>query len=88
MLIDKSEIERVKQANELVGFIRSCGVTLRQRGKQLVGLCPFHDDHQPSLVVDSKKQLWNCLGACHEGGDVYRFVMKAYGFQDVADLRL
>ncbi len=30
-------------------------------------------------MVDAKKQLWNCLGACHEGGDVYRFVMKADG---------
>lgn len=79
MLIDKAEIERVKRANELVAFIRSRGVTLTQRGKQLVGLCPFHDDHEPSLVVDPKKQLWNCLGACHEGGDVYRFVMKADG---------
>src|ERR1051326_9435241 len=77
MLIGKAEIERVKRANELVGFIRSRGVTLTQRGKQLVGLCPFHDDHEPSLVVDAKKQLWNCLGACREGGDVYRFVMKA-----------
>ena len=79
MLIDKAEIERVKRANELVSFIRSRGVTLTQRGKQLVGLCPFHDDHEPSLVVDARKQLWNCLGACHEGGDVYRFVMKADG---------
>ena len=79
MLIDKAEIERVKRANELVGFIRSRGVTLTPRGKQLVGLCPFHNDHEPSLVVDAKKQLWNCLGACHEGGDVYRFVMKADG---------
>jgi DNA primase len=79
MLIDKAEIERVKRANELVAFIRSRGVTLTQRGKQLVGLCPFHDDYEPSLVVDPRKQLWNCLGACHEGGDVYRFVMKADG---------
>src|SRR5882672_5419746 len=79
MLIDKAEIELVKRAHELVAFIRSRGVTLTQRGKQLVGLCPFHDDHEPSLVVDPKKQLWNCLGACHEGGDVYRFVMKADG---------
>lgn len=79
MLIDKREIERVKRANELVGFIRSRGVALTQRGKQLVGLCPFHDDHEPSLVVDARKQLWNCLGACREGGDVYRFVMKADG---------
>jgi DNA primase len=75
MLIDKAEIERVKRANELVSFIRSRGVTLTQCGKQLVELCP----HEPSLVVDPKKQLWNCLDACHEGGDVYRFVMKAGG---------
>lgn len=77
MLIDKGEIERVKRANELVGFIRGRGVSLTQRGKQLVSLCPFHDDHEPSLVVDARKQLWNCRGACREGGDVYRFVMKA-----------
>lgn len=79
MLIDKAEIERVKRGNELAAFIRSRGVTLTQRGKQLVGLCPFHDDHEPSLIIDPRKQLWNCLGACHEGGDVYRFVMKADG---------
>jgi DNA primase catalytic core len=79
MLIDKAEIERVRRANELVAFIRSRGLTLTQRGKQLVGLCPFHDDHEPSLIIDPKKQLWNCLGACHEGGDVYRFAMKADG---------
>ena len=79
MLIDKAEIERVKQANELVAFVRSRGVSLTQRGKQLVGLCPFHEDHEPSLIIDQRKQLWNCLGACGEGGDVYRFVMKADG---------
>lgn len=63
MLIDKAEIERVKRAHELVGFIRGRGVSLTQRGKQLVGLCPFHDDHEPSLIIEPKKQLWNCLAA-------------------------
>ena len=81
MLIDKREIERVKRANELVGFIRSRGVTVTQRGKPLVGLCPFDQDTEASLIVDAKKQLWNCLGACHEGGDVYRLVMKADGVE-------
>ena len=79
MLIDKAEIERVKRANELVSFIRARGVVLTQRGKQFVGLCPMHPDTEPSFIVDPRKQLWNCLGACHEGGDVYRFVMKADG---------
>ena len=69
----------MKRANELVAFIRSRGVSLTQRGKQFVGLCPLHPDTEPSLIIDPKKQLWNCLGACHEGGDVYRFVMKADG---------
>jgi len=77
MLIDKAEIERVKRDNDLAALVRGRGVKLTRRGKQLVGLCPFHDDHEPSFIVDPKKQLWNCLGACSEGGDVYRFVMKA-----------
>jgi DNA primase len=79
MLIDKAEIERVKRANDLAALVRGRGVKLTRRGKQLVGLCPFHPDTEPSFIVDSKKQLWNCLGACKEGGDVYRFVMKADG---------
>ena len=79
MLIDKREIERVKRANELAAFIRSRGVSLTPRGKQLVGLCPFHSETEASFFVDPGKQLWNCLGACGEGGDVYRFVMKADG---------
>ncbi len=79
MLIDKAEIERVKRSHDLAAFIRARGVTLTKKGKQLVGLCMFHDDHEPSFIVDPVKQLWNCLGACHEGGDIYRFVMRADG---------
>ena len=67
MLIDQAEIERMKLANELVGFIRSRGVSLTTRGKQLVGLCPFHDDHEPSLVV-------NLVNNC---GTVWARVAKA-----------
>jgi DNA primase len=69
----------VKQANDLASLIQSKGVRLSRKGKQWVGLCPFHNDHEPSLIVDPRKQLWNCLGACREGGDVYKFVMKSEG---------
>ena len=79
MLIEKAEIERVKRANDLVELVRGRGIELKRKGKQLVGKCPFHDDHVPSLIVDPKKQLWNCLGACRQGGDVYKFVMKLEG---------
>ncbi|HSL80251.1 MAG TPA: CHC2 zinc finger domain-containing protein, partial [Pseudolabrys sp.] len=77
MLIDEAEIERVKRDSDLAALVRGRGVKLTRRGKQLVGLCPFHEDHEPRFIVDPRKQLWNCLGACNEGGDVYRFVMKA-----------
>ena len=44
-----------------------------------LGLCPFHDDHEPSLVVSPKKNLWHCLGACQTGGSVIDWVMKSRG---------
>lgn len=78
-MIEQAEIDHVKRSTDLAALIRARGIELKRKGKQLVGLCPFHDDHEPSLIVDPKKQLWNCLGACSEGGDVYRWVMKAEG---------
>lgn len=78
-MIEQAEIDRVKQSTDLQTLVRARGVTLKRKGKQLVGLCPFHDDREPSLIVDPKKQLWNCLGACSEGGDVYKWVMKSEG---------
>jgi DNA primase catalytic core len=87
-MIEQAEIDRVKRETDLVKLIGSSGVKLKRRGKQLAGLCPFHDDHEPSLIVDPKKQLWNCLGACSEGGDVYKWVMKREGLDFKAAHRL
>jgi DNA primase catalytic core len=78
-MIEQSEIDRVKRETDLVKLVESSGVKLKRKGKQFAGLCPFHDDREPSLIVDPKKQLWNCLGACSEGGDVYKWVMKRDG---------
>jgi DNA primase catalytic core len=78
-MIEQAEIDRIKQSTDLAALVRAAGVELKRKGKQLIGLCPFHDDREPSLIVDPKKQLWNCLGACGEGGDVYKFVMKREG---------
>ncbi|MCK5904114.1 MAG: toprim domain-containing protein, partial [Gammaproteobacteria bacterium] len=44
-----------------------------------LGHCPFHDDKSPSLVISPDKNLWHCLGACSEGGDVIQWVMKREG---------
>lgn len=49
---------------------------LQRHGADLLGLCPFHDDHEPSLVINPHKNLWNCLGACQSGGSVIDWVMK------------
>src|ERR1019366_3070717 len=54
-------------------------VELARHGADLIGLCPFHDDHEPSLVISPKKNLWHCLGACQAGGTVIDWVMKAEG---------
>ena len=44
-----------------------------------MGLCPFHDDREPSLVISPEKNLWHCLGACQAGGTVIDWVMRAEG---------
>lgn len=79
MAIPEKEIERVKRSVSLAEVIRARGVTLKKKGRQLWGLCPFHADSEPSLAVDESKGLWNCLGKCGEGGDAFSFVMKADG---------
>jgi DNA primase catalytic core len=78
-MIEQAEIDRIKQTVDLAALVRAAGVTLKRKGKQLIGLCPFHDDRSPSLIVDPQKNLWNCLGACGAGGDVYAWVMRREG---------
>lgn len=78
-MIEQAEIDRIKQTVDLAALVRAAGVSLKRKGKQLIGLCPFHDDRSPSLIVDPQKNLWNCLGACGAGGDVYAWVMRREG---------
>ncbi|MGD2092896.1 MAG: CHC2 zinc finger domain-containing protein, partial [Candidatus Aminicenantes bacterium] len=71
------EIEKLKQEVSLPDLVQSYGVKLKKKGKDLIGLCPFHDDHSPSLVISPDKNLWHCMGACQEGGSVIDWVMKS-----------
>lgn len=57
----------------------AAGITLKRHGQDLLGLCPFHDDKTPSLVISPEKNLWHCLGACQQGGSVIDWVMKRQG---------
>ena len=73
------EIEKIKQEVPLPDLVQSYGVKLEKKGKDLVGLCPLHDDHEPSLVISTDNNLWHCLGACQAGGSVIDWVMKIEG---------
>lgn len=91
MLISSQELKEVKSRIDLVALIASYGIALKKQGAQYLGLCPFHADHNPSLVVHPAKGLWNCLGACRgqgkSGGDAIAFVMKKEGLAFPAALQ-
>ncbi|MDQ2843565.1 MAG: CHC2 zinc finger domain-containing protein, partial [Acidobacteriota bacterium] len=59
--IPESEIERLKQEISLERLVAAQGIELKRHGADLLGLCPFHNDREPSLVVSPKKNLWHCL---------------------------
>lgn len=77
--IPDEEIERLKTEVSLERLVEASGVVLRTHGADRLGLCPFHDDHEPSLVVSPRKNLWHCLGACSVGGSVIDWVMRTEG---------
>ena len=50
-------------------------VSLEPKGKNLFGICPFHDDHSPSMSVSKERGIFTCF-TCHEGGNAIRFIEK------------
>jgi DNA primase len=66
--------ERVKQQADIVRVIGEY-VRLKKTGANFTGLCPFHQEKTPSFAVHPVKQMYYCFG-CHEGGDVFKFVMS------------
>jgi len=77
--IPEHEVERLKREVSVQRLAEARGIKLHRHGADLLGLCPFHDDRNPSLVITPAKNLWHCLGACNEGGTVIDWVMKANG---------
>jgi DNA primase len=71
--------ERIKREISIQRLAEARGIKLVRSGKELIGLCPFHDDRNPSLNIDPAKNVWHCKGACGEGGDVIQWVMRAEG---------
>ncbi|MBX3364575.1 MAG: DNA primase [Phycisphaeraceae bacterium] len=69
-----SDWDRVRDASDIVRVVGE-HVSLRPKGREYVGLCPFHDDHNPSMGVVPAKQIFHCF-VCGTGGDVFTFVRK------------
>lgn len=71
--------ERVRDASDIVRVIGE-HLTLKAKGREYVGICPFHDDHKPSMRVSPAKQIFKCF-ACGAGGDVFSFVEKYHSME-------
>lgn len=73
-MIDRATVERILDATEIVDVVSEF-VTLRKRGVNYVGLCPFHDDKTPSFYVSPTKGVCKCF-ACGKGGNAVHFLME------------
>lgn len=67
-------VKEIQRKSDIVEII-SDYVSLKKRGDEYVGLCPFHSEKTPSFSVNPSKQLFYCFG-CGVGGNVYTFLMK------------
>ena len=77
--IPDEQIERIKQDISLTRLVESRGIELKRHGQNdLIGLCVFHNDKNPSLVITPESNLFHCLG-CGAGGSVIDWVMKTEG---------
>src|SRR3990170_6039134 len=74
MRIPENKIEEIRSAADIVDIISEF-VQLRKRGKNFIGLCPFHSEKTPSFTVSEDKQIFHCFG-CHAGGNIYKFLME------------
>ncbi len=74
MRVSEEKIEEIRSATDIVEVV-SAYVRLKKRGKNYVGLCPFHQEKTASFSVSPEKQMYYCFG-CGEGGNVFTFVMR------------
>jgi len=77
LVSDNQFKELVRDRTDIVQLISESGITLQSRrgGREFVGLCPFHGDTNPSMVVNPERKSWKCW-PCDVGGDCFAWVMK------------
>jgi DNA primase len=82
-----SVADEIKDRIDIVELIGQT-VKLRKTGKNYTGFCPFHPNTRtPAFVVFPDSGNWRCFGACNEGGDIFKFVMKKEGWDFPEALR-
>ena len=77
----KVDFEQIKRTTDIVQVVASYGIALKKVGQDQVGLCPFHDDHHPSLRVTPGKGLFRCP-SCKATGNVIQFVARKEGISE------
>lgn len=72
-MLQTEEINQIRSSVDIVDVI-SGYLPLTQKGKNFFGVCPFHDDHSPSMSVSREKQIYTCF-SCGATGNVFKFLM-------------
>ena len=72
--ISNDEINNIRARANIVDIVASY-IPLTQRGRNYICVCPFHDDHSPSMSVSAEKQIYKCF-ACGATGNVFTFVAE------------
>src|SRR5574344_2852805 len=73
-MIDKGTVQQILDAVDIVDVV-SDFVSLKRRGANYVGLCPFHNEKTPSFSVSKSKGICKCF-SCGKGGSAVNFVME------------
>ncbi|MBL0699969.1 MAG: DNA primase [Desulfosarcina sp.] len=84
--ISEDKISEIINASDIIEVISDV-VLLKKAGREYMGLCPFHAEKTPSFTVNREKQLFYCHG-CHEGGNVFSFLMKHNGLSFLDSARM
>ncbi len=71
---NEQELENIRKSANIVEVISSY-LPLTQKGKNYFGVCPFHEDHSPSMSVSEEKQIYKCF-SCGAAGNVFTFVSE------------
>ena len=72
--IKEEDLKAIRQQADIVEILDQY-VTLEKKGRSYVAVCPFHDDHDPSLSISTEKQIFKCF-VCGTGGNVFSFVQQ------------